>query len=509
MRGAHRVPEGGGAQGARRRWPRRGRGTAAGARRPVRPRRRVRGADRPRATAGQHPQRRSGGARRRARTADRGHQRGALRHAAARIPRPDAGRDPRSTRARRAGGLAAVRSHGPPALGRGDGAAVRPLSGGGAAGGPARDGMRLRTPPRRTGPAAVRRPRGARRGEFPADVHVRGRRGAVRAARTQPRGLPAAGARAGRDRTARVPRLLPDRVGHRPVLPPPRHPVPGPGVGGELRGLLRAGHHQGRPGAVETAVRTVPRPRPGRLPGHRPGHRVRPAREGHPVRLRQARQAAHRAGGQRDHVPGPFGGAGRGARARPLTGPAGRLEQADRPLGPAAARAQPHRARRPRERARTRGGAGGLPPPPRHPLRGHGDLRPSGERGVPGGVGQDAGPQRAAVGEGRLRVGRVGEVRPARAGNAVRAALHGGPRRRAQGRARRSRRSGPGGRRGLRHVAQGRRHRRVPGGEPRAARDPAPVGAEDVLRPRRRGGVDPSGPNPGRFGASVHPPLHR
>ena len=65
-------------------------------------------------------------------------------------------------------------------------------------------------------------------------------------------------------------------------------------------------------------------------------------------------------------------------------GPAGRLVQADRAVGAAG------RHRRPRH---PRGGraaghrADALPAAPGHPLRRHGDLRPAGGRGVPGGVG--------------------------------------------------------------------------------------------------------------------------
>ena len=68
-----------------------------------------------------------------------------------------------------------------------------------------------------------------------------------------------------------------------------------------------------------------------------------------------------------------------------------------------------------------------LPAPPGHPLGGHGHLRPAGGRGLPGRVGPDARPHRAAVGQGRLCRGRAGQVRPARAGHADRAAPHGGP----------------------------------------------------------------------------------
>ena len=59
---------------------------------------------------------------------------------------------------------------------------------------------------------------------------------------------------------------------------------------------------------------------------------------------------------------------------------------------------------------------------PGHPLGRHGDLRPPGGGGVPGGVGPDAGPHRAAVGQGRLRLRRPGQDRPARPGHAGRAA---------------------------------------------------------------------------------------
>ena len=59
-----------------------------------------------------------------------------------------------------------------------------------------------------------------------------------------------------------------------------------------------------------------------------------------------------------------------------------------------------------------------LPPTPRHPLGGHGHLRPAGGRGLPGRVGTDARPERAPVGQGRLRRGRAGQVRPPRPGHA-------------------------------------------------------------------------------------------
>ena len=128
---------------------------------------------------------------------------------------------------------------------------------------------------------------------------------------------------------------------------------------------------------------------------------------------------------------------------------------------------------------------------PRHPLRRDGDLRPPGDRGVPGRVGPDGGPLGAAVGQGRLRRGRAGEVRPARARDAVGAAL----RRRPDPRAPRLRgrpRHDPAGGRGLRDALPGRHGRRVPDRVAGADGDAAAAAAAHVLRPRRRGGADPA-----------------
>ena len=70
------------------------------------------------------------------------------------------------------------------------------------------------------------------------------------------------------------------------VLPGAAASLPGPGLGGQLGGLLRARHHRRRRGHVRAAVRAVPRPGARRGARHRRRHRVRPARGGHPVRLR-------------------------------------------------------------------------------------------------------------------------------------------------------------------------------------------------------------------------------
>ena len=82
-------------------------------------------------------------------------------------------------------------------------------------------------------------------------------------------------------------------------------------------------------------------------------------------------------------------------------------------------------ARRGHPRAGDRPGQADLEPAAAHghPLRRHGDLRPPDRRRVPGGVGADGEPQRAAVGQRRLRRNRFGEVRPARARHALGAAL--------------------------------------------------------------------------------------
>ena len=116
--------------------------------------------------------------------------------------------------------------------------------------------------------------------------------------------------------------------------------------------------------------------------------------------------------------------------------------------------------------ARARRAGRELPPPPRHPLGRHGALRPAGHRGVSGRVGAHGRPQRAAVGQGRLRRRRPREVRPARPRDALGAALRDRLRPRAPRRRGRAR-DHPSGRRRLRHVVPRRLGRRVPGREPR------------------------------------------
>src|SRR6266540_868178 len=154
------------------------------------------------------------------------------------------------------------------------------------------------------------------------------------------------------------------------------------------------------------------------------------------------------------------------------------------------------------------GGAGrrrtGLSPPPRHPLGRDGGLRPAGGGGLPGRVGDHAGAQRAAVGQGRLRRGRAGQVRPARARHAERPARGRRPGPRApRGRGRPGRAAAGAGR--LRDALPRRLGRGVPGGEPRPDGHPAEAQAAALLRPGGRGGPDPPRPHPGRLGPPLHP----
>ena len=90
---------------------------------------------------------------------------------------------------------------------------------------------------------------------------------------------------------------------------------------------------------------------------------------------------------------------------------------------------EPTGARHPAEGRRARHRAAECPTASRDSLRRHGDLRPSDHRGLPGRVGPAAGSHRerypaapahrAAVGQGRLRGHRPGQVRPAGPGHAL------------------------------------------------------------------------------------------
>ena len=124
---------------------------------------------------------------------------------------------------------------------------------------------------------------------------------------------------------------------------------------------------------------------------------------------------------------------------------------------------------------------------------------------MPGGVGADARPVGAPVGQGRLRLRGPGQVRPARPGHADRAAglLRAGG---AGARGALEPALDPaGGPRRLRDAAGGRHGRGLPGRVTGADGDAAPAAPGEVLRPGHRGGADPAGADPGRLGAPLHP----
>ncbi len=287
------------------------------------------------------------------------------------------------------------------------------------------------------------------------------------------------------------------------------HLLPGPGERRQLGGLLRHRGHRRRRRVARAAVRAVPVARARRPARHRRRHRERPTRRGDPVRLRALRPAPHRPGRQRHHLPGALGGAGHGQGTRVRTRPAGRLVASRSTVG--AAWRRPQRsptARSPQPVLELAARGRGRPAPSRHPLRRDGHLRPSGDRGLPRRVGPDGQTLGAAVGQGRLRPHRAGEVRPARPRDAVGAALR---RRSRPGTPRLRDRPGhhPPGRRRVRDALPGRHRRGVPDRVAGPDGDAAAAQAAPVLRPRGRGGADPARPDPGRFGASVHPAPQR
>ncbi len=450
LAGPDRVPQGGGAGCPGGRRPHRRPAPARPAGRGVRPGPGDRRAVGPRRPARLGPQRRPGRGGPASRGRGGGHQQRPLRHPG-RPPsghRPGCGAGP--VQPRRAGRVVARLGRGPPALRGRAGPSLRSLPRGG---GPRRrPGARVRLRPGPGGPRPAALPLSARprrdvvaagagrAGSHPALRAPSGRAGRPRG---PARGLGPDRPRARRHRAAGLPRLLPDRVGHRGVLPAGRHLLPGSGVGGQLGGLLRPGHHQGRRRVAGPVVRALPVPRTRRPARHRHRHRERPARRGHPVRVRPLRAGVRGPGGQRHHLPGPLLGARHGPGPGLRPGPAGRLVQAGRCLVPGGChrrRGHGHgwgrgpiewrraglgprsgktsRARDPRGRARAGPPGRALPPPPGHPLGRHGAVRPAGDRGVPGGVGSHGGPHRPAVGQGRLRGGGPGQVRPAGPGHA-------------------------------------------------------------------------------------------
>ena len=129
--------------------------------------------------------------------------------------------------------------------------------------------------------------------------------------------------RARDDREARSGRLLPDRLGHRALLPRAEDPRAGPRLRRQQRRLLRAVDHGGRSGEDGAALRALSLGGARRVAGHRSRSALRrPAREGHPARLREVRPARRRHDGQRHHLPRPLVGA-RGRQGARLLARAG------------------------------------------------------------------------------------------------------------------------------------------------------------------------------------------
>ena len=462
----------------------------------VRTRQRRTGAVGPRGPPRHGAQRRAGASRRHLGRRRRGDQQRALRDAG-RVPaRHHARRGAGAPAPGRARGLAAVGPDRLPALRRRAVPALRPLARCGRARRRARAGLRVRPAPGRAAAAGLPRARGHGRAGLSAPAGDRGRDGALRAARRRAgaRGMEADRPRARGDRHARLRRLLPRGVGHRAGVQAVGHLLPGARLGGQLGRLLRARRHQRRRRRSRAALRALPLAGAGRPAGHRRGHRVRAAGGGDPVRVRALRPPPRRAGGQRHHLPAALGRPRRrqGVRLHPRAG--GRLGGRHRRR----VRARPVVGGRRgggggvrrvpgwwRAAAGGRAGGRGARPaaPSRHPLGRHGAVRPAGGRGLPGGVGPHAGAQRAAVGQGRLRRHRAGEVRPARPRHARGAAPHGRPGARLPRHRHRPGAAAPGGR-GLRPAVPGRHGRRLPGREPGPDGDAAPGRAAHLLRHR-------------------------
>ena len=129
-------------------------------------------------------------------------------------------------------------------------------------------------------------------------------------------------ARACIDRRASLRALLPHRPRHRRVRAIEGHPLPGPWLGGELGGLLRARHHRGRSVADVDAVRALHQQGAQRAARHRRRLRAPAAGRSDAVRLRQVRSRSRRARRNAHHLPAEERGARRrqGARARPRAG---------------------------------------------------------------------------------------------------------------------------------------------------------------------------------------------
>ena len=210
------------------------------------------------------------------------------------------------------------------------------------------------------------------------------------------------------------------------VLPPRGHPLPGPGLGRQLGGLLRAGHHRVDAVCYEPDVRALPRPRARRAT------RTSTSTSSPTVARRSSSTSTRRYG--REHA---------AQVANVITyRPRSAVRDIAKALGYSPGqqdawskeiergyywRTGPWRthgdARRRSVELADR--AAGLPAPPGHPLRRHGDLRPSGDRGRARSSGRRM-PGRTVLqwDKDDCADDRAGQVRPARPGHALGAALH-------------------------------------------------------------------------------------
>ncbi len=122
-------------------------------------------------------------------------------------------------------------------------------------------------------------------------------------------------------RSARLSRLLPHRLGHRPILRSRGYPDSRARLRGEQRRLLLPRHHRRRCRGWQSALRALPFRRPRRLARHR----SRPAQPGpprarHPGALSSLRPRRRGDDGQLHHLPRQE----RGARNRQSAQPAGK-----------------------------------------------------------------------------------------------------------------------------------------------------------------------------------------
>ena len=213
-----------------------------------------------------------------------------------------------------------------------NGAAVRRGAGGGRR---RRSASSTASPSASTSwPIAIRKScaRAMRRAQAALEAFARSRR-----ARALSRGRPGADARgaharARADRRARLRALFPHRARHRALRPHARHPVPGPRLGGQFRGLLLPRDHRGRSGALRSSVRALRLARAQRAARHRRRLRARAARGGDPVHLPALRARARRPRRRGHDLSHPLGDPRDGQGLRPL-GRRHRGAQRDR-LGP-------------------------------------------------------------------------------------------------------------------------------------------------------------------------------